>query len=251
MISRRQYNNPPIVEALVEIHFSPSQEWNPTIPHAFYKSVQHRYSGKPRDRMELMAKIHKEDIAKPVSVQAAEKLDRVQYPDENETSIVAIGQDILSVHVLKPYPGWEDFFERIKEAGNAYINAANPAGVKAVSVRYINKIDIPCRDSMKLQDYFTAPPALPSESPLYMSNFLTRIESIYKDSPIRMVQTFGTADSDEGSYGFLLDFELTCDWPNKPLPCSQAMEVVETMRDLERDAFEIFITDASREVFDA
>ncbi len=84
-----------------------------------------------------------------------------------------------------------------------------------------------------------------------MSNFLTRIESVYQDAPIQLVLTFGTTGAPKDKFGFLLDLDLICTWPNEPLPCAQIMEVVKDVREKERNAFEAFIEDATRRIFDA
>ena len=251
MKPRREYKNPPIVEALVEIQFSPSQEWNPIIPFDFYGLIKSDYSGIPRDRMEMSTHIEREEGQSHTSVQTTEKLDRVQYPNEDGTKLVALGANLLSVHVLKPYPGWVDFSKRISAAIDAYLAAAKPSGVLRVGLRYINKIEIPCEGTMNLQEYFTSPPSLAYTDYAHMSNFFMRLESQFNDAPIRMAQSFGSAGASEGNYGFLLDFDLFRSWSDSPLPCDQVVELISEMRDLERDVFESYITESTREIFDA
>lgn len=46
--SRRKYKNPPIVEALCEFRFVPSDEWNLTVPGLIFQELKHVYDGKPR-----------------------------------------------------------------------------------------------------------------------------------------------------------------------------------------------------------
>lgn len=49
-VKRRQYNNPPIVEALCEIRFSPGQDWDLTIPGHFHEKIKTTYPGKPSNK---------------------------------------------------------------------------------------------------------------------------------------------------------------------------------------------------------
>ena len=250
-MSKRNYRNPPIEEALVEIQFAPSKEWDPTISLSFYDKIKDTYVGKPQDRISILASIKQDANKSSPLVEAKQELDRVQYPDKAGTSLVSIGHNVMSVHVLRPYPGWESFFPKIEEAYNAYIEASDPAGVVRIGLRYINKIEIPSSDPVDLRDYFNSPPSMPDGISVNMSNFFTRTESTYKDAPIRLIQTFGTSSAPENAYGFLLDIDLVCLLSENPLPCDQALEVVDDMRTRERDAFEAYITDTTREIFDA
>lgn len=250
-MTRRVYRNPPIEEALCEFHFAPSEEWDPTLSVRFHEKVKNTYSGKPRERTSIEARVNTSEEGPGPSVQIKQELDRIQYPNENGTESVGVGRDVLSVHVLRPYPGWEIFYQRIETALSAYVETAHPKGVVRLGIRYINKIEIPYEGPIELKDYFSATPSLPGKLPTNMSNFLTRIESVYQDAPIQLILTFGTTAAPKDRYGFLLDLDLICVWPNEPLPCGQVMEVVRGVREKERNAFEAFVEDAARRLFDA
>jgi uncharacterized protein (TIGR04255 family) len=157
----------------------------------------------------------------------------------------------MSVHVLRPYPGWhEDFRSRIERALQAYNETTAPKGVKQIGLRYINQIVI-AADTIELEDYFTTPPQTPDRFPKRQAAIFSRIESIYTDDPIRLVFTFATVKPPEGKLAFLLDLDLVWSWSDQPLALDDVMEKVETLRHRERDAFEALITERTREVFDA
>ena len=250
-MTKRNYRNPPIVEALVDFQFAPSKEWDPMVSLNFYNKIKDKYVGKPQERISILASIRHSAGESSPSVETSQEFDRVQYPDHDGTSLVAVGRDVLSVHVLNPYPGWDEFLKKIEEAFNAFIEAAEPVGVTRVGLRYINKIEIPSTDAMNLRDYFSTPPSIPDEISVSMSNFFTRTESVYNDAPIRLAQTFGTSTAPEGVFGFLLDFDLVCMLTDEPLPFEQTLELVKDMRNREREAFESYITNTTREIFDA
>lgn len=250
-MTRRVYRNPPIEEALCEFRFASSEEWDPTLSVKFHEKVKKTYSGKPQERTSIEARVSTSNEAPRPSVEIKQELDRIQYPNENGTESVGVGRDVLSVHVLRPYLGWEIFSQRIESALSAYIETAHPKGITRLGLRYINKLEIPVEGPIELKDYFSAAPSLPEKLPTNMSNFLTRIESIYQDAPIQLILTFGTTTAPKDRYGFLLDLDMICVWPNEPLPCKQIMEVVRDVREKERDAFEAFIEDAARRLFDA
>ncbi|MEH2362987.1 hypothetical protein [Nostoc sp.] len=49
-MTRRQYSNPPIEEAICEFRFAPGQVWNFTIPGLFYEKVRDLYTGEPQQQ---------------------------------------------------------------------------------------------------------------------------------------------------------------------------------------------------------
>ena len=50
MHQRHRYKNPPIEEAICEFHFSPSQDWDFTIPGKLHTELSDEYTGKPQEQ---------------------------------------------------------------------------------------------------------------------------------------------------------------------------------------------------------
>jgi uncharacterized protein (TIGR04255 family) len=62
----------------------------------------------------------------------------------------------------QPYPGFEWFVLRVEEAVSRYRNLVTPRGIKQVSMRYINKIDVPLRLDGSSEEWLQTGLALPS-----------------------------------------------------------------------------------------
>jgi uncharacterized protein (TIGR04255 family) len=250
-MERRKYRNPPIEEALCEFRFAPSQEWDPTVSGHFHEKIRETYPAKPREQRVVEAGFQVSAQSAESAMQLKQGLAKVQFPTDDGRHLVAVGPDIMSVHVLKPYPGWhEDFRPRIEQALQAYNETTAPKGVKQIGLRYINQIII-AADTIALDDYFTTPPRTPDHFPERKSAIFSRIESFYTDDPIRLVFTFATVKPPEGKLAFLLDLDLVWSWSDQPLALDDVMDKVEKLRHRERDAFEALITERAREVFDA
>jgi uncharacterized protein (TIGR04255 family) len=250
MAVRHKYRNDPIAEALCEIHFDPSTEWDLTLPGRFYERVKDTYGGKPRQQGVMEAGFQVGAQANNPSLQLRGGFGKFLFPTEDDLRLVGIGPDVLSVHVLKPYPFWEDFYMRIQEAVQAYQELVEPRGVRSISIRYINRVMVE-GTAVDLGDYFTTAPATPPNISLTLSNFLSRIESAYTDRPARLNTTLGSVDAPDGYSAFVLDLEVSQEWAEKPLTVEEAFGEVNELRVRERDAFEYSITDRTREVFDA
>lgn len=260
MVSRRQYKNPPIEEALCEFQFVAGEDWDLTIPGKLHAELGD-YTGKPRQRNVMEFGV--ETVGdRPPSLHYGEGLGRVQLLTGQGTRIVGVGPDVLSVHMLKPYQdplihsqlnGWVEFRHRIEEALEAYWKVASPKGVQRIGVRYINKITLPTRTPV-VEDYLRC--ALPTISglPNERKGFLGTTEYVYDDGVLLnlIVARGATGIADDLSVSSEVFLDLDVIWASESeILQSDALNKVEILRDREREAFEAVITDRSRKLFDA
>ncbi len=254
---RRQYKHPPIDEAICEIRFAPSSEWDLTVPGRFHAEIKTAYAGKPeQQKVELEAGFQVGDQTSG-QLKLKQGIARVKFPTLDGRRLLSVGPDLIGIHLLRPYPpGWlEDFRPRIAFALDAYRRLFEPVGLRRVGVRYINRIVVPS-ERFDLGEYFTAPITIPDGLPTEIGAFLTRIESAYNDSteesPIRLVLTFATLkEQAPEKAAFLLDIDVIQEWPKDPLSLELALERIDDLRPRERVAFEALITENARELFDA
>lgn len=174
----------------------------------------------------------------------------MQFSTGDEKALVAVGPGTLSVHVLRPYPGWnESFRPRIQEACKAYDEISDSVRVNKLGLRYINRIEFP-QEQVPLEEFFNFPFKSPSGFPTHLREFLNRLEYSYEDQPIKLILTFASAVVPERRSAFILDLDLSWELENA-LPLSNVLNNVDEMRQRERVAFESLITDAARKVFNA
>lgn len=254
-MSRRQYSNPPIEEAICEFHFHPSQEWNLTIPGKLHAELDDEYSGKPQEQrgVEVVLEAQKDAHS---SIKYGEGLARVLLVTKDGKRKVGVGQNVLSIHMLRPYNspsaptsgGWDEFKPRIQKAFGHYWDITQPKGVRRISIRYINKIVIP-QTAARIESYLKC--ALPDVSglPDRVNNFMSRVDYIYEDE-IHLVLSQGSINALADHIEFLLDLEVI--WENpEPVAKNEALDLVNELRSREREAFENVITDETRNLFNA
>lgn len=246
MKNRRQYKNPPIQEALVEFQFSGADDWDVTVFGELYTLVKDKYPTK-RVRRSVEQGVHMSPQG-PVPLPPRSGIDRVQFLSADEADLVAVGVNVLSIHRLRPYTGWEEFRPRITEALECYRQVAGSPDVARVGVRYINTLD--CPNGMKsLNELLTISVGLPSGFPDTLDSFLMRFEARY-DEERRLLLTLARAPGEE--FGVVVDFDVIFQAADgQALGFAKAIDEAEKLRNLERDAFESAITDAARKVFDA
>jgi len=255
MHQRRRYKNPPIEEAICEFRFSPGQDWDLTIPGKLHTELSDEYAGKPRQQKLVEVGLETQG-GKPPNLRYGEGLAKVQLVTEDNTRMIGIGPDVLSIHLLRPYQrtidsdyvGWDEFYPRIIKAIEAYWKVSKPIGVTRIGIRYINKIVIP-QIMVRVEDYFKC--ALPNVSglPDQLNGFMSRAEYAYEDN-ILLVLSQGSIEAPPNNIGFLLDLDVI--WQDAdPISQEDALTKVRELRERERVAFETVITDKSREFFDA
>ena len=249
-----RYKNPPIEEAVCDFQFAPGTDWDPTMPGRIYELLMNVYNEKPRSQQLVEAQFRGGDSEGNPSVSVQHRLGghRVQLLAEKGTRIVGIGPDQLTVHMLRPYEGWEAFRPKIHEALAAYLKIAHPEGVTRLGLRYINRIMIGKIDP-DLAEYFTIPPRFPpADPPLKRLSFFNRKEAEFQDKPIRIVVTF--ADMDPGLpevNSYLLDIDILSIRTESPISLEEVKDVLDDMKIRHRQIFETLITDESRKLFNA
>ena len=255
MPPRRRYKNPPIEEALCELHFVPGQEWDFTIPGKLQTQLDGEYSGKPREQKALQVGLQVRE-GKPENLQFGEGLTRVQLVTEGGTRMVGVGPDVISIHMLRPYQnsshpersGWDEFAPRISTALDAYWHVAEPRGVSRVGMRYINRIEIPER-IVRVEDYLKCALLEVEGLPEDYSSFSSRVEYIYEDR-VRLILSYGLLDAAPELVTILLDLDVIWEG-NESVDRRVASRVAGDLRERVRTAFEAAITDRAREIFDA
>jgi uncharacterized protein (TIGR04255 family) len=247
----RQYRHPPIEEALCEFHYASGPEEEFGWPLKFYERIKDVYSGKPREQQISQAGFQVTQQPGWSHLAVKQFPYKTLFPTQDERELVGIGSDVLSIHVVRPYPGWNHFRQRIEKVRLEFEDVVRPTGIRQIALRYINRVVLP-EISFDLSKYFTFYPAITDMPPGKMVSFFIRTQSLYDDKPIRLTCTFtdlGVKTS--GQTAFILDFELVQEWVSEPLALHEVMVQVDELRVRERAAFEDLITDQTREVFNA
>lgn len=145
----RKYNNPPIMEALCEFQFVPSQPWDMTIPGLLYEKISGEFPvKKPQMGFGIGFQPKEGGIE-----QRVEMSQRMQFFSSDKSALVQVGPDLLTVNHLKPYPTWELFKPLILKNLEIYQAITKPKGFKRIGLRYINKIEFD-EHPIELTEYF-------------------------------------------------------------------------------------------------
>ncbi|MEZ4759721.1 MAG: TIGR04255 family protein [Flavobacteriales bacterium] len=120
----------------------------------------------------------------------------------------------LVLNYLPPYPGFADAMERLKHHWHIYTRAVGEIPMTALSLRYIDRIDIPVPEhgSISLNDYFPIAGTIPDglfTYHCYQQHWLNDPES---DIQARVI--WSSLENKPGHYSFALDTEAILDQAN-------------------------------------
>lgn len=241
---RRIYKDPPVIEALCEFHFVPNQPWDWTIPGLFYREVDSEF---PIRRQLNPFQIEVSAGPEGTSVQnMAGNVERMQFVRPDEGALIQIGPNTVAVNHLKPYSSWETFKQMIDRALDVYRQVANPQAISRIGLRYINRLEFPGLQSVDIERFLLAAPAVPSAVPQTFSSWLQRVEIPFMEANgLLILHSSSVRDEGQQNVAFLLDLDFIT-LQAELVKLDSAMVWVEQAHDEVEKTFEACITDEAR-----
>lgn len=173
---------------------------------------------------------------------------RMQFLREDETALVQVGPDMLSVNHLKPYPNWAQFKTLIFGTLAIYRQTINPESIKRIGLRYINKIEIP-QPRVQIEDYILAIPSVPQPVPQTFASFILRVEIPFEQTNGMLILQTGTVPPEQqGNTAFLLDLDFITLQP-QTITLESVTDWVEQAHEKVEETFEACITEKARAIF--
>jgi uncharacterized protein (TIGR04255 family) len=242
----RVYKNPPLIQAICEYSFEPTQTWDWTVPGLFYTEVKNDFP-KKREQNLLQVELQTGANVMPPAIKGG--IASVQFLTEDEKTLIQVGPDLVAAHRLRPYTGWENFKPTILRAVEAYTKVAKPSGIRRLGLRFINRIEITGKTEVRIEDYLLAAPKVPDEIPQTFGSWGQRVEIPLTQAGGALILQSGSVPADDGkAVAFMLDLVFVTTI-NKPLPLGEAERRLEIAHTEVERAFETCITDEARKLF--
>lgn len=135
----RQYKNPSIIEALCEFRFKPDMPWDATVFGRYYERVRKEYPER-EELQDFEATIGQREGGEVV--QGLRRSPRMRFYTEDRSRLLQVGERLLVVNVLPPYPHWDGFQRVIFKALEKWneIVDSSPT-LDQVTLRYIDRFE--------------------------------------------------------------------------------------------------------------
>ncbi len=243
----KRYRKPPITEAVIGIRFhEPIDE-----------RLAERFRIKRKRVYPLMQELKNYTInIEKKSVDTDVRGHKLSSNDGLSVAMV-IGNEVNTVR-LAPYCGWDDLLATATENWDALVELSGRMSVKALTTRYINRIDIPYRHlkseqevgEFKLAEYFNLSIGLSKGACMAgRSDFAVKQVSLAADKQAQYVINFASIVPELIDHlSFILDIDTAT---NQPLPnkLEDAWAMLEDLHSKKNACFEECITDKTRELF--
>lgn len=198
----RKLKNAPLVEAICEFRFDLENMFDPTLPGIIYSSIKDSFP--IRKQRNIGTPVPVKDIPTQSEIKV---IPLAQFYNKEETMLVQVGGNFLTVNCVKEYPTWEKFKPQITKVLEIYLQEIKPKEIIRIGLRNINKINIPGED-VNVEENFTFAPRLPENISTPFSHFNVHIETFlheYRD--VLIMKNTSLIPEKENHLTFMLDLE--------------------------------------------
>ena len=239
------YRNPPVIEAVCEFRFPPDTPWDAAIPERLYELVKGEFPHREVQKgQELEITQNNTEIGHKIV-----PVERTILYSENRRILLHVGDRILAINCLQPYPSWEVFQRKIMRAFSAIQEVTGITGVDRIGLMYLDKIEIP-GETGRLIEYFNFHPGIGEHLPQAFINFMVACDFPFADMrDICRLQLTRAMQEKPGHSAFI----LTTDYFLAKRQAIAPGEVPLWLENAHKEAREIFegsITDKLRSMFD-
>lgn len=241
------YQRPPITEAVIDIHFAEAADQS-TI-----EKVSKSYSSSyPRE--EVLKRIGVEfqfsvdgrgALPKPIEDGA---LRHRRASDDNSELLLLAGAS-FTVSQLAPYPGWEEFFGRFQRDWSKLKAAAGYRKISRIGVRYINRLDIPIKESVvTVSDFLKLFVEVPEDFGQLQAYGAQAQFALPDINCALTVNTGSVVPPLLEHFSVILDLDIVraAELPQRD---DEIFDMLEQIRKKKNEIFEASITDEARKVF--
>lgn len=238
-----QLKNAPIVEAVLDIDCD--------VPPGFdLKSLEEKSRNAfreeyPKFRPVLLQQAtieNKEGETPEVSVKSS--IGSFQFQKEDEKQLVQLRPQGFSFNRLAPYTSFDDYLPEIEKAWNLYLDVVTPVQIRAVRLRYINKLLLPLKDgNVELNDYLQVAPHLTDEENQSFLSFLNQHAAVDKTTGNHINTVLSSQIVENGFLPVIFDNCVTCYRTAKVDDWTYILETVKSLRDLKNRIFTNTLTD--------
>lgn len=252
MAPRRQYRNPPIQEAVVDVQVVPCA---PLPDHAFgmlEDSERANYSTiKPLHGLEgvFHAPIPAAGLQPVLSSSIESEIIGRVMSNSDRTQVFQARRDGFAFSRLHPYTAWEEVRREASRLWATYRRVVQPISIRRVALRYVNRLDLPLPVG-DVRQYLRTHAELAPELNQTVSRFFLQVQVPYPSVRATLNLTEAIVPPFKaGTAAIVLDIDL---WSSEPIQDEGDVlwQRFDELHACKNEIFEACITDAARRLFE-
>jgi len=239
----------PIIEAVLDIDCDgpPGQEIG-ALEGPARDSFLDRY---PQFRTQLLqeARIEQQPDG-PVQFSARRGIQAFQFLQEDEKQLVQVRAQGFSFNRLAPYSSLDDYLPEIERTWRLFVGFASPVLVRALRLRYINRILLPLVDNrVELDHYLRIGPRLPDEEKLTLLGFLNQHAAVEAGTGNQVNIILTPQPRENGALPLIFDIEASRVEAIEPERWDALLAAMQSLRALKNRVFRNTLTEQCLELF--
>ena len=165
---------PPIVEAVVDIDCDMPPTMDLVALEIRAADLFRAQYPKSRTRI-VQEHEYKQEVGAVPEVSMRQRIQALQFLHDDEKQLVQVRSLGFSFNRLAPYSSLDDYLPEIERAWGLFVSFASPVQIRAIRLRYINRILLPFTGQrVNVDDYLKLRPQLPDEERLTFAGFLNQ-----------------------------------------------------------------------------
>lgn len=247
-----KFDHPPIIEAVVDMDcdMPPGQDFA-----ALEQSVRDVFRPEYPKFRKAFVQTHqfeqKPDQPPKMSVQHA--IQAYQFLHDDEKQLAQVRAQGFSFNRLAPYTSLDDYLPKIEKAWKLFISVASPVQIRAVRLRYINRIMLPlaANGGVNLDDYLKIGPRLPDEQRFTLTGFLNQQSAVEfaTGNRINIILTGQPIENDKAPVILDITVASAVNVKAEPQDFAWLLGQIELLRALKNHIFTNMLTDQCQKLF--
>lgn len=249
---RQHYDRAPIVEAIIDVRLSAAPTFRITNPEmktvleaekAQYSQVLEAHT------VEATANFGPAGMV-TTSARAQHDADAYRLQDNNGKQAAHLEGGRFSFSKYEPYETWETLRDEAKRIWHRYVQVVRPVSVHRLSLRYVNRIDIPLVAGDLKEWLLTVPDVHPSLGPGVTSYMMElQIPQVGLPKTVAMMRQALVQPHKPEVISIVLDIDVVrgVDLSGSDADLAQVWQMFETLHTRENQIFENTITERVRE----
>lgn len=240
-----KYQNPPIQEAVCEIHFAIDEPLSVDRIEQLRKPWEAEY---PDQKMTEEKNVEVQMAPEGVRVAQSDLGRRLICRSSDGIRLVQLSGRFMAVNQLRPYPGWEELFRKTILARFEEVQSQlGSFTIARANLRYINRIDVP-QHPLKWQQWFNFSLPNPEIDGSTIKAFQMHFERLLSEDRTLIVNCVTVPPQQQGVSSVILDLEVG--WAGGAVAPNRLPELLDHVHAPHRLAFEAYINDNLRQRFD-
>jgi len=185
----------------------------------------------------------KQEGTAPPDFSVRHRIQAFQFFQDDEKQLVQLRPQGFSFNRLAPYSGLDDYLPEIERTWRLFVGLAAPVQIRAIRLRYINRILLPMTAGrIELDDYLRFGPRVPDEVKLTLDGFLHQHSAVEASTGNRVNIVLTAQPKENDNLPVILDIEVFRFEDGEPNDWSSIYSRIQSLRNLKNLIFKNTLT---------